>query len=407
MTDPNDIYEKYDVPRVINAVGNHTRVGGSLIRPEAREAMANAADDFAELSELQARASELISQACDADAGYVTNGAASGLALATAACLARDDFATMDRLPDTTGVPDEVLVPTAHHIEYDRAFRLPGATLRPVGLIDNHDGAEQVKPWEIADAISEETAAFAYIERPRNELSLEAVVEVTDQHDIPVIVDAAAELPPQSNLTKYVDCGAAAVVFSGGKAVRGPQPTGIVAGDQWLIRSIALQHLPVDTPAEFWDPPEELIDTTVLPSGTPNYGLGRAMKVGKEEIAGLVRALELFLDEDEDEVVESWRRRANRLADELSDLGEIHADLSGDDRSDYRSVPTVDIRIEASSPSGAADLVRQLRNDRPRIIVGERHVEDGWITLDPRCLRDDQIAVIVDRIRAIVCSEQS
>jgi len=399
MSDTNDIYDRYDVPKVINAVGNHTRVGGSLIRPEAREAMDRAADDFVEIADLQARASTLISDATGADAGYVTNGAASGLALATAACLAGDDFGSMNELPDTSGVPDEVLIPAAHHIEYDFAFRLPGATLRSVGMIDNHTGNEQVKPWELADAISEETAAFAYIDRPRNQLSLDTVTEVTDEYDVPVIVDAAAELPPRSNLTKYVNQGVAAVVFSGGKAVRGPQSTGIVAGDQWIIRSIALQHLPIDTPGEFWDPPEELIAMDPLPNGTPNHGIGRAMKVGKEEIAGLIRALELFLDEDEENLVESWANRANRLANRLSDIKGIDTTVTGDEMSNHRSVPTVIARIEGGKRSSAGDLLLHLRNERPKIIVGEQHVDDGKITLDPRCLRDDQLSVVVDRIR--------
>ncbi|WP_417383164.1 aminotransferase class V-fold PLP-dependent enzyme [Haloarcula pelagica] len=337
MPDPNDIYETHDVPTVINAVGNHTRVGGSLIRPAAREAMVKAADEFVEIADLQARAAEVIADVTGAEAGYVTSGAASGLALATAACIAGDDFGVMDRLPDTRGVPSEVLVPAAHRIEYGFAFRVPGATLRSVGLIDNHTGTEQLQPWELADAISADTAAVAYVDRPRNDLSLSTVVGVASSHDVPVIVDAAAELPPRSNLTKYVDQGATAVVFSGGKAVRGPQSTGIVAGREWLVRSVALQHLPVDTPAPFWDPPEELLSTESLPDGTPNHGLGRAMKVGKEELAGLIRALELYCDEDEAALVAGWHDRATRLATALSAVGGLAVTVTDDDRSDCRS----------------------------------------------------------------------
>jgi L-seryl-tRNA(Ser) seleniumtransferase len=398
MPDPNDIYETHDVPTVINAVGNHTRVGGSLIRPAAREAMVNAAEAFVEIAELQARACELIADVTGAEAGYVTSGAASGLALATAACLAGDDFGVMNRLPDTSGVPDEVLVPAAHRIEYGFAFRVPGATLRSVGLIDNHSGAEQLKPWELADAISAETAAVAYVDRPRNELSLPTVVGVASEYDVPVIVDAAAELPPRENLRSYLEQGATAVVFSGGKAVRGPQSTGIVAGREWLVRSIALQHLPVDTPAAFWDPPEALISTETLPDGTPNHGIGRAMKVGKEELAGLIRALELYQEEDETALVDGWHDRANRLATALSAVDGLAVTVADDDRSDYRSPPTVVVELHESATS-AAELVRRLRDERPRVIVGERHVDEGRITLDPRCLRDDQVPVVVERLR--------
>lgn len=401
MPEDNDVYDRYDVPRVVNAVGNHTRIGGSLIRPAAREAMSVAAADFVELADLQAAASELIADATGAEAGYVTNGAASGLALATAACLAGDDYGRMNRLPDTGDAPDEVLIPSAHHIEYDFAFRLPGATLRRIGMTDNHTGFEQLKPWEIEDAISEETVAFAYVDRPRNTLSLDRVIEVTDRHHVPVIVDAAAELPPRSNLSRYLEQGAAAVVFSGGKAIRGPQATGIVAGDQWLVRSIALQHLPVDIPAAFWDPPAELIATDDLPEGTPNHGIGRAMKVGKEELAGAIRALELFCEEDQDAVRESWADRAGRLADGLADADGLDVEITGGDRSDPRGIPTVTVRL-TDGPSAAQTLVRRLRAERPRIVVGESHVADGAIVLDPRCLREEQLDYVISTIRGNV-----
>lgn len=399
MPDENDVYETYGVPTVINAVGNHTRVGGSLIREDALEAMTTAAGSFVELADLQARASELIASVTGAEAGYVTNGAASGLALAAAACLAGDDFGTMSRLPDTDGIPDEILIPAAHHIEYDFAFRLSGATLRTVGMTDNHSGGEQLKPWEIEDAISEETVAFAYVDRPRNQLSLKRVIEVTDRYDVPVIVDAAAELPPHANLTRHLEAGAAAVVFSGGKAIRGPQATGIVAGKQWLVRSIALQHLPVDAPAEFWDPPAALIATDDLPDGTPNHGIGRAMKVGKEELAGLIRALELFVEEDQDELYESWTGRANRIARELEDVEGITVDVVGVDASDVRSVPTVVVHFDEGTATRPADLARRLGNERPRIVVGERGVGEGYVTIDPRCLREDELPYLVARIR--------
>lgn len=123
------------------------------------------------------------------------------------------------------------------------------------------------------------------------------------------------------------------------------------------------------------------------------------MKVGKEEIAGLVRALELFLDEDETTLAESWVTRANRLADGLSDIKGIDVTVTGDETSDVRSVPTVVVRIEDGDPSSAEGLVRRLRNERPRIIVSEQHVDDGYVTLDPRCLHDDQLPVVIDRVR--------
>ncbi|MFB6295864.1 MAG: L-seryl-tRNA selenium transferase, partial [Halobacteriales archaeon] len=223
MDEGTTIYEELGVPRVINAASTKTRIGGSLIRPEAMEAMSRASESFVRISDLQARASELIQDVTGAEAGYVASGAAASMTLGIAACIAGDDLGAMDRLPETPGVPDEVVMPRTHRNGYDHAIRAAGATIVDVGTNDNHlgTGSTNVELWEIADAIGEDTAAVAYMEKSYTQPDLADVIEVAHDHDVPVLVDAAAELPPKENLRAFVEQGADLVAFSGGKAIRG------------------------------------------------------------------------------------------------------------------------------------------------------------------------------------------
>ena len=232
MPDAPSVYEDLDVPTVINAASTKTRIGGSLIREGAVEAMAEAAGSFVRLSDLQARASELISDVTGAEAGYVTCGAAAGLTLGAAACIAGDDVGVMDQLPHTEDVPNEIVMPRTHRNGYDHALRAAGARIVDVGNADNAlgTGSKDTEIWEIADAIGEQTVAVAYMQKSYSEPPLEDVVEVAHDHNVPVIVDAAAELPPTETFTRFVEAGADLVAFSGGKAIRGPQTTGILAG---------------------------------------------------------------------------------------------------------------------------------------------------------------------------------
>lgn len=285
------IYEELGVPHVVNAAGTKTRIGGSRIRSEAVDAMARASKAFVRLSDLQAKASELIADVSGADSGYVASGASSALALGAAACIVGNDIGAMARLPETEDVPSEVIMPRTHRIGYDHALRAAGARIVDVGTNDRHlgTGSRNVEPWEITDAICEDTAAVAYVEKSYTEPSLEVVCKIAHNQDVPVIVDAAAELPPTSNLSAFIEAGADLVAFSGGKAIRGPQTTGILAGRADLVESAAAQHLDMHTAEQVWKPADELIDPKRL-GGIPRQGIGRPMKVGKRNsLASFVR----------------------------------------------------------------------------------------------------------------------
>jgi len=404
MADDNrDVYRDLEVPTAINAAGTKTRLGGTRIRPEAADAMRAATDSFARISDLQARASETVRDATGAEAGYVTTGAAAGLTLAAAACITGDDLSLMSRLPDTSGVPSEILIPKSHRNSYDHALRASGATLVDVGNNDRTLGpvATDLEPWELEAAVSDETVAVAYV--ARNSLPLELIVDVAHEHDLPVIVDAAGRLPPKENLTRFVDAGADLVVYSGGKGIRGPQSTGIVAGRTELISAIALQHLDMDAVIETWDPPGSLIDADSL-SGVPRHGIGRGFKVGKEELVGVIRAVELYLEEDESSQFEAWDERAHRIGDALEshsvlDIGFVNADTP-------TAITQVAVSVDGGrSDTTAIDIVRSLKQETPRVFVGDRKAADGVFTINPMNLTAETADTLIERVIEVTPEE--
>lgn len=398
MTGNEDtIYDELGVPSVVNATGTKTRIGGTLIREEAREAMDRAAEAFVRLSDLQAVASERIAAVTGAEAGYVTNGASSALALAAAACIAGDDLETMARLPDTEGIPDEIVMPRTHRNGYDHALRLAGAEIVDVGANDYHlgTGSENTEPWEIAEAITEETVAIAYMEKPFTRPPLPEVVEIAHNHDVPVIVDAAAELPPTGNLRTFIEQGADLVAFSGGKAIRGPQSSGILAGRETFVRSVARQHLDMHAESSVYEPPEALVDADRLP-GIPRQGIGRSMKVGKEELAGLLAALDAFIEEDDDAVLSGWHERAERIAAALKSVDTLEVELANAAKTD--AVSTVVVTVGEDASLTAAELVLALRRENPRVFVGADDVHRSRFTINPRCLPDSEVDYVVERI---------
>ena len=392
------IYESLNVPTVINAAGTKTRIGGSLIRREAREAMMEAADSFVRLSDLQAAAGERIAEITGAEAGYVTNGAAGGLLLSAAACLAGTDPGIMHQLPDTEGIADEIVMPRTHRTSYDHAFRTAGATIVDIGTNDAYlgTGSRPVEPWEYTAAISEETVAVGHVYKSYGSPPLDEVCALAAERDVPVIVDAAAEVPPADNLSWFTEQGADLVVFSGGKGIRGPQTTGILAGRADLVESAAFQQLDMHAADEVWDPPNKLVDRDKI-DGVPRQGIGRPLKTGKEEIAGLVRALECFVADTQDEQAE-WAERAHRIAGELDGLDHLSTEIRDGERS---VAPAVAVRVdEADSPVSARGLVGALRAEEPRVFVGADDTDEGQFTVNPMCLSDTETDHVLERIAA-------
>jgi L-seryl-tRNA(Ser) seleniumtransferase len=391
-------YDGLGVRTVINAAGPLTRLGGNRVSGEALAAMAEAAASNVRIEELQERAGQVIAEATGAEAGYVVAGAAAGLTLAAAACVAGQDPAKMDRLPDTAGLKNEIVVQRGHRNAYDHALRAAGVELVEAGYL-GYPGAGGTYPWQVEAAISERTAAIAcpVMETPGT-LSLPEIVEIARRHELPVIVDAAAALPPRSNLRRFIAEGADLVTFSGGKAIGGPQASGILAGRRDLIRSVALQHQDLDVRAETWTRRGWLYDGS-LP-GIPHHGLGRAMKVGREEIAGLITALRRYLAGDDAADVAQWQTMLDVVAGHLHDVPGVTLARR---LNPAHPVPQLWIDLDASAVGlSAYDAINVLLEGEPAVAVAESRAEFNSLMVNPMVLTEDEAEVVGRRLRYVL-----
>ena len=393
-----NVYERIGVRTIINAKGPSTRLSGGPMRAEVAEAMVEGSQHCVEMAELQARASEIIAEITGAEAGLVTSGAAAGLLLGAAACVTGLDSGRMNRLPDTAGMANEVVVVRSQRNFYDHMIRAVGVRLVEVGLPDRYAGAgaRDAEAWEIADALSERTAAVLWVAAPNARPRLEPVVEVAHAAGMPVLVDAAAQLPPVHNLRRFLDAGADLVAFSGGKAIGGPQASGILCGRRYLIMAAALQHLDLDVFYELWAPPMHFIDKTRL-KGLPQHGIGRGCKVGKEEIVGLLTALRLFVEEDEVARHARWRALMQELADGLADLPHARISLVDDGE-----VPLLALDLEPAAGVGALELMKRLEQGTPAVFADPAAVDQGRILLGPMSLKDGEPTRIAERLRGLL-----
>ena len=384
-----DILTQLGVPRRINVAGTLTRLGGSLMEPEVLQAMVQAAAASVDIAELQTGASGVIARVTGAQAGIVTSGAAAGLTLAVAACLARWDVARMAALPDTRGMPNRVLMARTHRNSYDHAIRLAGARIIDIGHNDRGTGAgiRGLEPWEIDAAITDQTAAMVFVATAQTADELPAVLEVVHARGLPVIVDAAAQLPPRSNLQRFISAGADLVVFSGGKALGGPQSSGILAGRRDLIGSALVQMMDMDVSPQTWSP-SSLIDRQAL-KGIPHHGIGRGFKVGKEEIAGLVCALERFVARDEDAHAAALGARLQAITAALAGVPGLSVRMI--EATQRAPIPTLELEV---GPRALA-MVARLQTGNPPVHVGERLVDAGILGINPQTLRPEDDAVLV------------
>lgn len=336
-----DIYERLGVRRLINARGTHTRLGGTLMRPQVRDAMLEAAGAYIVLDELQDRASEVIARATGAEAGLVVGGAEAGLLIGTAAILAGSDPARIARLPVTDGLKNEAIMHRAHRNGYDHGVRAAGATIVDIGY------GGSALPYQLRAAINERTALIVYLMSPwagQGALPLAQTCEIAQAANVPVLVDAAAMLPPSTSLTRFIAEGADLVTFSGGKGLMGPQSSGILAGRADLIRAARL-------------------------NGSPYHSVGRAAKASKEDIVGLIVALEDYLRRDHDADMAGWQAQAEYMLERLRGFPGVQASYLYDGRE--HPVPRVELLFTPESGVDAHRLVVELEDGDPRLFLFE------------------------------------
>lgn len=372
-------YASLGLRRVINADGMKTRWGGSLMPPEVVEAMRAAAGAFVDLNDLHraagARIAALINSPAIEDAAIVC-GAAAGLAVATAACVAGTDGKRIRSLPhlDWPGARDQVVIPRSHVTGYAQAFANAGPRLVEVG-----DGGGAT-PEEITAAITDRTAAVAFCggELPGNarfatKTPLAQVCQIAHDRGVPVIVDAAAELPPAEHLHLFSVLGADLVVFSGGKGLRGPQASGLILGKRDTIEACRLNQ-------------------------NPNSSMGRPMKVGKEEIFGLLRAVELYTARDHAADLRYWEACAAAVLDAVRGLDGVSAE-----RIHARTIAQAKLTVDPTVAGlTGADLLKQLRDGDPSICVSTVPNAPDSLIVNPHNLEPGEAEQVGAQLRTLL-----
>jgi L-seryl-tRNA(Ser) seleniumtransferase len=330
--------------------------------------MQDASRWFIDLDELQTKVGEQLASLTHNEAAYVSSGAAAGVALAVAACVTGQDRAAMDRLPGTAGLKDEAIVFKSHRNGYDHAVRMVGVKLVEIG------DAMHTETAELEAAITGRTAAFVWFQGAmsgRGDFPLAQVIEICGARGVPVIVDAAAQLPPVENLWRFTQMGAACAIFSGGKDLRGPQSSGLVLGRQWLIDAMR-------------------------PNGNPNASLGRPMKVGKEEMAGLLAAVKRYLALDhaarrerDERVVAQWCRALNGLRG-------VCAQRSFPNEAS-QPLPRCEVVLDRDARLTRDELVQALRDGNPSIAVAPSPDHQA-VLLNPMTLTDEEALMVEARL---------
>ncbi|MBM3995897.1 MAG: aminotransferase class V-fold PLP-dependent enzyme [Planctomycetes bacterium] len=394
------IFEQWGVEPIINVSGSVTRLGGAPMPKAVLDAFCAAAGESVPLDVLQGAASRVIAEATGAEAGIVTCGAAAGLMLGTAAILAGFNLGRMEALPHTEDFPHEFVAAREHRNGYDHALRAAGARFVEVGFQEIVAGAgvRRVEAWEYEAAFGPMTAGVMYVYDAHAAPPLAELVKVAHAHRLPVLVDAAGELPPRSNLKDILATGADLVVFSGGKAIRGPQSTGILCGRRVLIASALLQMLDMDDHFDLWEPPENLIDRKTL-VGIPRHGIGRPLKVAKEQIAALLTALRLFASGEYDRDLTEMSRHCNDIAKALQSIQPCPVAVR-EIPSDGQSYPLLEVTLNSSVVKRSAfDICRALRRGKPSVQVGHLKLAQGTFVINPLHLNGERTAVLIRRLR--------
>jgi L-seryl-tRNA(Ser) seleniumtransferase len=358
------IYEQLGVRPIINGRGPTTAVSGSRMEPETLAAMAEAATQFVAIEDLNRAIGKRIAEVTGAEAGYVACGSAAAMAMAVAACIAGSDPVKIDALPDSDGFPNEIIMHRAHRIPYDRMYRNGGGRLVLIGAW------EQTDPAELEEAITDRTAAIAFNRSQYcgpGALPFEQVVEIAHARKVPVIVDAASTLPPVGHLRIWIERGADLVIYSGGKGIRGPQETSLLAGRADLIEAARA-------------------------NGSPNAAVGRGGKVSKESMVGLLVALERFLVHDHEADYQRHMAQADRLMAGLKDRSDITPSRN-DDR-DVWPYPVIGLY--------PVDDSWQIREVQRALVDGEPSIHldplRDRLQINTHWLEDDEIEVIIQRL---------
>jgi D-glucosaminate-6-phosphate ammonia-lyase len=364
-----DIYAELGVRRVINAATTLTALGGTVLAEGVADAMVAASRSCVSIDELHAGASKRLAELTRNEDAYVTSGCAAAIALSVLACITGGSAELIARLPYDETLARKVVIHRAHRIPYDRAVELGGGHLVEIGNVI------QTFPWELEAAIDEKTVAVFWVagsHLPQTTLSLEETVEIAHARGVPVIVDAAAQLPPLENLWRFTtECGADLALFSGGKALQGPQASGLIVGSSSLLDAVRA-------------------------NASPLQRLARAMKVGKEEICGLVAAVERYVALDHGANAASWEATVESWRTSLATVRGIEAIRRSLNEAGQPVVRLELVIDPAVAGTTAREVVDRLWLGDPRVAVLPGREERIFVT--PDTLSDGEADTVLERL---------
>ena len=366
-----DVYQRLGVRKVINGYATLTRLGGSIMPPVVVEAMVEASKYFVDMEDLQNKVGQRLAELTHNESAFVAASAAAGIMLSTAACMTGKDRAKIAALPNTAGMRNEVIVFRPQRNGFDFAIRQTGARLVEIGA---HWGTQE---WELEAAINEKTAAiffFAGEHYKRGALPLAEVISIAKSHGVPVLVDAAAQLPPVENLWHYTQMGADIAIFSGGKGLQGPQASGLVVGKRDIIEAMKL-HSCLYT------------------------HIGRPAKVGKEEMIALLAAVEWYLSLDQEALLARYESQVKYLLDEFSSVPNVTVERAWPSEAG-QPMPRALIRFLPGLGLTRDEVISRLKEGDPYIEVAP--IDSDAVAVNPQTLADGEEKLIAARLHEIL-----
>ena len=362
-------YVELGVTPVINAEGTMTVLGGSLIRPEVEAVMAQAARHFINIPELEVAAGKRIAQMLKLPQGYgalVTSGAAAAIQSGLAGILTGDNESLINQHPDLTGMKSEVIIQKSHRNPFDHQLRATGVKLIEI------ETREQLRR-----AVNDRTAMlhFTNFANAAGQIKVDEWPKLAKQYNVPCMIDAAADTPPVSHLWDYANMGYDLITFSGGKAMRGPQCAGLLIGHEDLVHYALLNNSPYE-------------DT-----------LGRGQKVGKEEIVGMIKALEIYLAEDHDALAKEWQSRLETVSRQITKIPGVTTAFFTPDVANH--VPHMSITWDSRVSISPQEVSRMLRSGQPSIVIGGGEGRPG-LGMNSFMLQPGEDQIIADRLSKVL-----
>ena len=362
-------YEELGVPTVINCDGTMTVLGGSILRPELEAVMAQAGRHFVRIADLEVAAGKRIAELLKLPEGYsaiVTSGAAAAMQSGLAGILTGDNEQLIHQIPDLTGMKSEVIIQKSHRNPFDHQLRTTGIKLV---VIETRE--------ELKNAVNEKTAMmhFSNFANAAGQIKVEEWVKLASEYKIPCFLDAAADTPPVSHLWDYANMGYDLIAFSGGKAMRGPQCAGMLIGKKDLVAHALLNNSPHE-------------DT-----------IGRSQKVGKEEIVGMVKALELYLNEDHEALWKEWQGRLDFIAQQITRVPGVSTSFFVPDVANH--VPHMAITWDATRITlTPAAVSHMLKDSNPSIALSPGEERPG-LAMNSFMLQEGENKIVAERLASI------